>query len=458
MAAFRFDRSISRRELLLGTVLGGGLAALASACASAPAAPAANVPAPAQPAAATAGAAITDVGPAAIALSSWNNPGDLESLKKFAADYTSQHPSVTIDVQVTPSTNFDEWFGTRLAGGQAPDIIRVQYQQLGRYVANGGLIDLTPYLPADYGKDYLPTFWGAVQQKNGVYGIPEHTDTFATFYRTDIMQKIGVTPPTSMDKAWRWDEFLTVARQVKAATGQYAFGYGYSGANTAYRWLPLLYMHGGKLLADDGKTPAIDSPEGISALAWTQSAYQEGLIPPNNSVKGSQSTTARQYFIDGVVGMMLHGDWQMQTLQTTMNDQDWGVTYMIQDVGKASDLGGNALAITKDAKNPKAAADVLLFVSNPANTQAFITDNVYIPVLVSLSGKPIQYAYRPDQMQKFVEQATTVPESMARVETMAQFADINLMLADQLDLCFSGQQSPQQTATAISDGVKKVLA
>jgi multiple sugar transport system substrate-binding protein len=383
-------------------------------------------------------------------LSSWNNPGDLTSFKKFADDYHAQRPNVTIDVQVTPSDNFDEWFGTRLAGGQAPDIIRVQYQQLGRYIQNGGLIDISKYLPDNYGSQYLPTFWGSVSVNGGVYGVPEHTDTFATFYRTDVMQKIGVTPPDSLDKAWTWDQFLDIARKVKSATGQYAFGYGFSGANTAYRWLPLLYMHGGKLIADDGKTPAIDSQEGVSALEWTQNMYKEGLIPPNNIIKGSQSTTARQYFIDGVIGMMLHGDWQLQTLQTAMKDPDWGVTYMIQDKGKASDLGGNALAITKDAKNPKAAVDALLFVQNPQNTESFVTDNVYIPVLASLAQKQIQYAYRPDIMQRFVQQAGTVPQTMAKVETAPQFADVNLALADQLDLCFTGQQSPTQTATAIT--------
>ena len=452
------DLAISRRELLVRGAA-GGLATLAAAC-TAPAsntAPVSSGAAP-TPAAQASAPGSSESGPANLVLSSWNNPGDLASFKKFADAYHAQQPNVSIDVQVTPSDNFDEWFGTRLAGGQAPDIMRIQYQQLGRYVQNGGLIDISKYLPENYGSLYLPTFWGSVQIDKGVYGIPEHTDTFATFYRTDVMRKIGVTPPDSLDKAWHWDEFIDIARKVRGATGQHAFGFGFSGANTAYRWLPLLYMHGGKLLADDGKTPAIDNDEGVSALEWTQNLYKEGLIPPNNTIKGSQATTARQYFIDGVVGMMLHGDWQLQTLQTAMKDPDWGVTYMIQDKGKASDLGGNALAITKDAKNPKAAVDALLFIQNPENTESFITDNVYIPVLGSLAQKQIQYKYRPEIMQRFVQQAGTVPQPMAKVETLPQFADINLALADQLDLCISGQQTPKQTAAAMSDAIKKIMA
>src|SRR5262249_57672404 len=111
-------------------------------------------------------------------------------------------------------------------------------------------------------------------------------------------------------------------------------------------------MHGVKLLADDFKAPAIDSPEGVSALEWTQNLYKEGLVPPNNTIKGSQSTTARQYFIDGVIGMMLHGDWQLQTLKTALKDTDWGVTFMIQDKAKGSDLRCNTSAITNDPTTP----------------------------------------------------------------------------------------------------------
>lgn len=440
-----FDQAVDRRQFLLGGAAAMGLGALAAACGGGGARPQARAGGSPGP------------GNSNLTLSSWNNPGDLASLNKFANQYHAKHPSVNVTVQVTPSTNFDEWFGTRLAGSQAPDIIRLQYQEVGRYVQNGALVNLAPYLPPGYGSQYLPTFWGSVQHNGGVFGIPEHTDTFATYYRADMLQQLGVAAPETLSTAWHWDEFLNVARKVKTLTGKYAFGFGYSGANTAYRWLPILYMHGGQLLARDGKTPAMESRQGVSALTWTQNLYKDGLIPPNNTIKGSTAATARQYFIDGVVGMMLHGDWVMQVLQTALKDSQWGVTYMIRDAGRASDLGGNVLAITRDCQNVKAAADVLLFVCNPSNTQAFVTDNVYIPVLKSLSGKELQYAYRPDLMRRFVQQATTVPSAMARLETMAQFADINLMLADQLDLCFTGQQSPSQTASAIADGVRKAL-
>ena len=50
--------------------------------------------------------------------------------------------------------------------------------------------------------------------------------------------------------------------------------------------------------------------------------------------------------------MMLNGDWLIPFLENSMTD-GWGVTYMIQDAGMASDLGGNAVAATTDTKVPR---------------------------------------------------------------------------------------------------------
>jgi multiple sugar transport system substrate-binding protein len=436
-------RSVDRRRFLVGGAIGTGALALA-ACGAGPTGDSGT-------------AQSTSAGTADLSISSWNNSSDLAWFKSFADQYHAAHPGINLNVQVTPSTNFDEWFGTHLAGGTAPDIIRMQYQQAGRYIQNGGLVNIASYLPADYGNAFLPGLWASVLYRNGIYGVPEETDTFGTYYRADMLQQLGVTPPTTMANAWQWDEFLSIARKVKGLTGKFAVGFGYSGANTAYRWLPLLYMHGGQLLEADGKTPAIDSQQGVSALTWTQNLYKEGLIPPNNTVKGSTALTARSYFIDGTVGLLLHGDWVMQVVNAGLKDNQWGLTYMIRDSGRASDMGGNLLAITRDCKNVRAAVDLLLYLCNTDNRQSFSTQNQYIPVLKSLSGKSLQYTLRPELMQRFVEQATTVPAPMAKVETSPQFADINLMLADQLDLCFTQQQSPAQTAAAIAAGIKKIV-
>lgn len=393
-----------------------------------------------------------------LVMTTWNIPTDLVTYKKFAAEYKASHPGVDIKVQVTPNGDFNQYMSTQLAGGNAPDIIRLTWQQIGRWAQNGGLVALDQYLPDGYGEDFGDTFWKAAQLDGKVHGIPQHTDTFGTFYRKDVFAKIGATPPASLEQAWTWQQFVDLARQVKQATGKAGVAYGFEGVNTAYRWLPFLYMHGGALLEEDLKTPAINTTEGVDAIAWFQELYTDGLIPKSNTIKGSVTASVEKSFTSGEVGMMLWGDWLMSDIAKALPQEQWDVTFMPKDVSAASDLGGNLLGVSKTSKNAAVAADFIQFVCNKANMKYFCETDLFLPVRTSLIQEGVQFSSQAPQMQTFTQQATTVPAAMAQVETSPDFAAINQVLADQLDLCFVGQQSPKETAAKIADGIKDAVA
>ena len=88
----------------------------------------------------------------------------------------------------------------------------------------------------------------------------------------------------------------------------------------------------------------------------------------------------------------------------------------------------------------------------------FCEHDLFLPVRTSLLGQPLKFTSNADAMQKFVQQAKTVPQPMVRVETSAKFDPINQVLGDELDLCFTGQQDAATTARKISDGIGRALA
>jgi len=70
----------------------------------------------------------------------------------------------------------------------------------------------------------------------------------------------------------------------------------------------------------------------------------------------------------------------------------------------------------------------------------------------------LEFKSNKAQMGVFSKQATTVPAAMAKVETLPNFSAINQVLADELDLCFIGQQTPKTTAKNIADGIKNAAS
>ena len=139
--------------------------------------------------------------------------------------------------------------------------------------------------------------------------MPHHTDTFACYYNVDFLKQLGVEPPASLDKSWSWSEFIRIGRTIKdKGLAPYGFAMAWQTA-AGYRWLPFLYQHGGQLLDADLRNPEINSPKGIETIAWTQSWFKEGLVPPSTYVKSTEQT--QNLFANGTIGLLLGGDWQI---------------------------------------------------------------------------------------------------------------------------------------------------
>jgi multiple sugar transport system substrate-binding protein len=386
----------------------------------------------------------------------WGNRAEEEAFRGLISRYTAQHPNVSIRLEVSgSSTQLYQQVDTRLAGRQAPDLIRIQYQQTGRYAKAGAIVDLSQHLDRATADQFAPALWKATNYRDKVFAIPHHTDTLAVYCNMEMFRKIGVALPAKLEDSWSWSEFIRIARLLKEQGGA---PYGFASAwqnNTGYRFLPYLYQHGGQLLDNDLKQARLGSKEGLEAIAWAQSWFTEKLVPPTTSIKSSEQT--QNLFANGTIGMLVHGDWQVSFLQETMTRAEWQVTYMPRDVAMASDLGGNCLAVTRDSKNRDVAIDFLKFATDEQNMREFCTAAQFLPVRKSLMDTELPFAIRPDAMKVFVEQSRTIPDHLARTVTLPDFSRINAKLSEQLDLAFTSGQDAKTTAANVDATIGTVL-
>jgi multiple sugar transport system substrate-binding protein len=87
----------------------------------------------------------------------------------------------------------------------------------------------------------------------------------------------------------------------------------------------------------------------------------------------------------------------------------------------------------------------------------FCENDLFLPVRKSLPASAMHFVQLQPQMALFTEQAATIPSDMSSVETLPAFNAIQAVLADQLDLCFTGQQTATVTAKNISDGISQAV-
>lgn len=384
----------------------------------------------------------------------WGAEAEEAGFRGAIRRFEEQNPGAKIDLIVAPYDNYVK-LNTLLAAGQAPDLVRVQYQLLGRYSAADVLLDLTDYLEPGYGDAFTPALWQAINYEGRPYALPQHTDTMAIFYNTEVFGKLGIDVPQSLDESWTWDEFDGVARRLKEA-GETAFPFAMSwqDVTSSYRWTWFLHQHGGQVLNDALTAPAVDSDAAVETIAWHKGWFDEGLVPPSTSIKSTEEIEA--LFANGTTAMMLNGNWLMAFLETGMT-AGWDVTYMVRDVEMASDLGGNAVAVTRDSKNPELAAAFVRHLASEEEMERFCVDAQFIPTRKALVERGLDYSLYPERMDRFVQQSTTVPEGMAGEQTVPIAAQMTLVLGNELESAFRSGQSAEDTAANISDGITEIF-
>lgn len=381
-----------------------------------------------------------------LRLDTWGEPAELAAFRSAIARYERLHRDVAIELEIISYRTRNQ-VDTLLAAGLGPDLVRVQYTDVGRYAPSGSLIDLTPYLPLGLKEQFTAPSWAAVEYRGGVHALPHHTDTSAIYFN----RRTGMKAPTSLRESWTWEEFIDVARFWR---GRQTFDYGFAVNWTmggSFRWLNFLYQHGGSLLNADMKGPAIPSAAAEETLQWTRSFFTEHLVPPSDSAHSADQM--ENLFATGVVPMYF--DIGPQALDTLRFDFEYGVTFLPRDKTFAAELGGNAIGVSRDCKRPDVAADFALFLTGEENMREFVASAQFLPVRKTLVERPPSYGKYAEEMRIHLEQAKTVPLELARTVTLPQFHRISKALGNELDMTFTGGQSFDETQRRLARVIER---
>lgn len=380
----------------------------------------------------------------------WGGDVEVEAFRDLADQFEAEHEGVTVNLDQVPFDGVRARIDTGLAGGDVPDLFRVTYTDIGSYSSAGVLAELDDQVD----DDFLPAFKSAVTYEGTVYGIPHHTDTSGIVYRADYMEQIGVEPPTeNIEDAWTWEETLEVARQLQEETdAEFGFMYNFQQGG-AFRWLSLLYQFGGSLTNEDLTEATVNNEAGLQALEFTKSWFDEGLVPPNSSFKTSERSS--DLFPTGLIGMGFMGNFNLPEIEAS--GAPWGVTFLPQDEGVASEVGGNAVVVPAAGDNVEMASEFAGFIGSADAMEEFVTRAGFLPVRTSLTEKDLQYEQFAEEQALFVKQAAAIPEHLVQEVTAPGFAAVNQALVDELDLAIVGGQDPQTSLDNLATVVEEEL-
>lgn len=171
--------------------------------------------------------------------------------------------------------------------------------------ATGALLDLAPRLavqpPEDYPQGWADSLLRAQRFDPAILGLPYHDGPECLVYRTDLLTRAGLNPPTT------WEEFHAAARVLNAPQENRwgtVFAAFPDGHNTVYDFCLQLWSRGGELFDPRGRL-LLDQPAARAGLDYYRSLLADrGAVHPRS--REFDSVQSGLAFARGEAAMMVN--------------------------------------------------------------------------------------------------------------------------------------------------------
>lgn len=275
-------------------------------------------------------------------------------------------------------------------------------------------------------------------------GLTLSTEPMIQWYRTDIYEKLGLTP------AKTWDEYYNNAKKVQAAGyGGQIIGFG---PNVSWWWMTMVWSFGGKLY-DDSLNPTVNSKEAIAATDFLKKLMT--VSPKGASTANSDEVTSK--FLGENIGAMInYSGYYGSVLDKSINKNEGkiGTAPMPKGSADITHLAGWNIGIPKDAKNPTAAWKFLEYVLGKTNAKAYLESGA-----AAIGRRSI--TTDADLLAKFPYLAQLEIPASSRIERYPQIAvwpEFEVAAIDAVTQVLNGKSDSTKAMTALNEKLKPILA
>jgi multiple sugar transport system substrate-binding protein len=394
---------LSRRDFLYLAGAASGTALLA-ACQPAP-----PPAAPAAPAAATEAPAAqpTAAPPPAekVTIEFLGEPGSADLRAEEKEKFEAENPNIEwVQVEQPAGVSRLEQLLTLVAAGTPPDCARVESDVYRTFCKYGLLLAITEYIKADPELS-KPDYWIQPQERDRCefegewYGIGSCWVAPHFYYNKALFDELGVEPPSNdPNKAWTWDQFLEIARQLTVdKNGKHPGDAGFDvdnvdrwGVYWPTWWIPLHAAvdsnksDPGECLWVDKHTGkiALDKPEAMEALQRIADLTLVHQVAPSAAAFEALGMAETEFLATKKVALYNTGSWSLNWLWQIEGGVGTGVLPKMKR--PATDMQAHLVTIVKATKHPNEAWKLIRFLSLPWFQERYCKAGLWLPSQTAL--------------------------------------------------------------------------
>jgi len=241
-----------------------------------------------------------------LTLTYWGLWEDQKTMQPIISDFERENPNIIINYVPQSIKQYRETLQTRINNGTGPDIFR--FHNTWYPMFSGILLPLPSNVitSSDFNKTFYPVMGKDLVRNGAIYGIPLEVDTLSLYINTQLLQSVGLNPPTT------WNDFINDARAMtvkdengKIQTAGAAIG-TFDNIDNAPDILSLLFLQNGV----DFKNLPASSDRFTGALSFYTS-----FVTDQNNVWDNTLDPSTLAFSKGNLAMYFGYSWDYFTIK-----------------------------------------------------------------------------------------------------------------------------------------------
>ena len=328
----------------------------------------------------------------------------------------------------------------------AYDIAQFDNSFLAPFCQAKAMLPLDSYLKAS--TEYAIDDFSQAQQdygkcKNETLGLTLSTEPMIQWYRTDIYEKLGLTP------AKTWDEYYNNAKKIQdSGSGGQIMGFG---PNVSWWWMTLVWSFGGTLY-DADFNPTVNSKEAIAATDYLKKLI---AVSPKGAITANGDDVTSRFLGEDIGAMLNYSGYYGMALDEKINKNKGKFATAPMPVGPSdiTHLAGWNIGIPSDAKNPTAAWKFLEFVFGKTNAKAYLQSGAAAIGRQSIINDAELVATNPYLPQLNIS-------STSRVERYPQIAvwpEFETAAIDAVSQILTGKSATKAALDSLNEKLKAIL-
>lgn len=304
------------------------------------------------------------------------------------------HPRIRVKREMAPhsSTAYHDLLTQKLRNREGSlDLFLMDVIWPAEFATAGWALPLDAYFPQSEREKFLPATIASGLYGGRIYGVPSRIDSGMLYYRRDLLEQYGFSPPSTWNELARQAQTILEGERIAQP-----FLRGYSGQFKQYEglvcdMLEFVGSHNGSFLTEDGSRSNLTAPESLRAVRFVREQIIQRLATP--AALTYQEPESLAVFSQGKA--VFHRNWPYA----------WGVandprhSRIAGKVGVAtlprfsegrstSALGGWLYGISAYSRHPNEAWEFIEFMTSPEMQKHFAIHASLAPSRLALYADP----------------------------------------------------------------------